>query len=70
MVAFFWNSCFFHFLNGGFLLKQVEEVPEEILKLSSGRSRSFYRKPPFKKWKKQGFQKKATIEKRKEEEGQ
>jgi hypothetical protein len=34
----------------------VEEVPEEILKLSSGRSRSSYRKPPFKKWKKQGFQ--------------
>jgi hypothetical protein len=35
---------------------EAEGVPEEILKLSSGRSRSSYRKPPFKKWKKQGFQ--------------
>jgi hypothetical protein len=36
-------------------------VPEESHHLRSGRCRSSYRKPPFKKWKKQGFQKKATI---------
>jgi hypothetical protein len=40
----------------------VEEagVPEESHHLRS-RSRSSYRKPPFKKWKRQGFQKKAAI---------
>jgi hypothetical protein len=56
MVAFFWNPCLFNFL-------EVEEtgVPIESHHLRSGRSRSSRRKPPFKKWKKQGFQKKATI---------
>jgi hypothetical protein len=37
----------------------VEEVPEENHHLRSGRDSR--RKPPFKKWKKQEFQKKVTI---------
>jgi hypothetical protein len=41
----------------------VEEagVPIESHHLRSGRGRGSRRKPPFKKWKMQEFQKKATI---------